>query len=323
MSYSKNWALVGVVLALGTAAGGCKSGNDAPDPIPLNQFPQTFAKTLCDTIAPCCAAAALPYTAANCQGNATDDFTQYATLASSSSHIMYDADAAGACLSALRDALSSCRYGAGTIAACENMFRGTVPAGGACAQSSECASQFCNNSVCTAPTDTSQHGQAGQACAGDCYLRADGTASCSTLFPPSNGNVAAPTATGYCYQNDGLYCDFSAPTPACAPFKKLGETCAQARCGTGTFCDYQGGVAPVCAAQRDSGPCSTLDTCTEASYCAGGGVALGQCVARKPDGFACTSPEECVTGVCSDGGNTGHRTCGRGGISADDCKGNF
>jgi hypothetical protein len=322
MRYSKNWVLAGCVFALSTAAGGCKSGNNAPDPIPLNQFPQTFAKTLCDTVAPCCAAAALPYSATECQGNATDTFTRFATSASSS-RVQYDPDAAGLCLSALRDSLSTCTYGSASLDACRAIFRGTVPGGGACVDSSECVSQFCNNGFCAAPRDTSIHGQVTQACIGECYTLPGGTPECSTILVPPAGNGVP--ATAYCYESDGLFCDFNGQTGVCAAYARLGESCVNGPCGPGTFCDFQNVGMAVCAAQRESGPCQTADTCNATSYCAGSNTGQGQCVARKPDGFACTSDNECASDSCrSSSGSADHRTCGRGGsVTAGQCEGDF
>lgn len=326
MGHSKS-VLVWLGLALSTLGGGCKSADDAPAPVPLEQFPQTFAKGLCDAVAPCCNQAALPYMATECQGSATDRYTDTVSRAISA-HVQYDAEAAGECLASLRRQLQDCRFDGGeSIPACAAVFVGSLADGQACTASAECKSLYCNQlAVCAARpgADTSKHAQAGEPCVGSCGTEA-GQTYCDTGISTGQGSGAN---AGYCYQSDGVYCDaaFSpdgAPmAPVCSAFAKIGESCQSAYCGPGSYCDF---TSITCAAQKDSGPCASPQTCSSKSYCAGaqGGGVTGQCIARKPDGFACASPEECSSGSCS-GGTTDHRTCGTSsGVSASECNGDF
>jgi hypothetical protein len=288
-------AFAGCVLALLGGACSGKSTTSETGSVPLAQFPSLFSAALCDTIAPCCTAASVPYDSATCKRTATLFFQQYVDESSGPS-TTYDAAAAGTCVDALKTALQSCSKFTDetTGAACSHIFVGSVPVSGACKADSECASGSCafdqtdptgQAGVCVAaPGGT--HAKAGAACNGDCVI-SNGSTDCS-----SSGNAGdSPGASGSCYASDGLFC--SSLTKVCTALAPVGAACEPQGCVAGAFCN--GGT---CAAQRDSGPCSDADACSAKSYC---DFTTSQCLPKKADGAACDRSSQCLNDECTDG----------------------
>jgi hypothetical protein len=103
------------------------------DPVALDQLAPQFANELCDAFAPCCEAAQVAYDATTCKNTASEVYGFYVNE-SAVSNTTYDAAAARACLNNLKSVLGGCGAllrGAGG-AACDNVFHGTLPAGGEC-----------------------------------------------------------------------------------------------------------------------------------------------------------------------------------------------
>lgn len=311
MNNAMKRVVVGLSCIWATSLFGCSS-SDGAAPVPLEKLPQEFASALCESIAPCCMADSIPYTATTCKSTVTGTLTEFVTR---NTGAKYDAQAAGNCLSKLKSDLDRC-VGFDDVSDCEGIFVKNFAIGERCTSSSDCASHHCEfgvdaaSSLCAAPlADNKQHGRAGEACLGDCSTLDDGLLSC--------GGFSSEGATAYCYESEGLYCDFQ--TSVCKARAALGASCTDTACVAGTYCDP---TTLVCSEPHDSGTCyftsSTQNGCSAKSYCSGAGVGgAGQCVAKKPDGYSCTTPDECFSKRCNDAG-----TCGVGPAATEDsCRG--
>ena len=304
--------------------GGACSGSSATPPVALEQFPTQFGDAYCDSLAPCCASAHIPYDSATCKNAATAFFKAYAT-ANAVPGKTYDAAAAGGCLSAFKALLQSCSKSDDDTAndACAKIFVGSVPAGGACQQNSDCAGGNCvfdpsdpnGGSVCGTQTGQA-HAKAGEGCNGDCF-EMDGSEDCSSFGVAGGAGTAGGTAsgTGTCFASDGLFC--STRSGVCTVFAQVGQACEEEGCVAGAFCD-----AGTCAAQRDSGPCDSFEACSSKSYC---DSATNQCTAKKADGAACAEPSDCSSGDCSaSAAGSGTQVCGTSSVaSTSTCAGNL
>ncbi|HEY3668767.1 MAG TPA: hypothetical protein VGL19_22370, partial [Polyangiaceae bacterium] len=136
MRFSK-LAVAVSVCAFAALGGGCSGSTDGAatvGPVTLDQLPQTLANVLCDSLAPCCKAANVPYVEAGCKGAGTDGWSRFVAQMSSG-HTRYDADAAGRCVAALKNEVASCQdRGDEALTACTSIFVGTIAIGGACSQ---------------------------------------------------------------------------------------------------------------------------------------------------------------------------------------------
>ena len=300
--------LAGCVLALLGGACSGKNTTDGTGSVPLEQFPGQFSDVLCDTIAPCCTAASIPYDSATCKRNASAFFKAYAD-SSSVPGTTYDASAAAGCLDAFKAALQSCNKFTDdtTGAACSHLFVGSVPLGGACQNQTDCASGNClpdangQATVCVAGSD-GPHAQAGAACNGEC-VTSNGSTDCS-----GSASTGDPGASGICYASDGLFC--SSQTGVCTTFAQLGQACEPQGCVAGAFC-----AGGMCVVQRDSGSCSDAqDACSAKSYC---DFTTNQCLPRKADGAACDESSDCLSDECTDSSSVpGASVCGLSGVAS-------
>jgi hypothetical protein len=132
--------------------------------------------------------------------------------------ITYDGDAAGACLG-LIDSMSCSEFGAqskiDSNTGCTQFIVPHVADGGACAQSYECTSSYCNGAT-TQPVK-------------------DGT--CMPL--PTSGQACDFTCA------DGTYCDFAMET--CQPLKATGAACSSNDNCSSSFCNGAGTGSGTCA----------------------------------------------------------------------------
>lgn len=219
----------------------------------------------------------------------------------------FDAAEAQRCIDALAD------HGCGDEpeSACEKVFVGRVPPGGACTESTECADGgYCNDTLACPGTCEAGLG-AGTPCADASGVCQSGlTCLPEGVCGPYRANGEPCESSSEC---DTHYCDDAegAGESRCAeaPYnfiKSLGEPCEDALdCAEDLYCP-EGDAAPTCIAAAEVGePCIATElsrSCVHAAYCAldADGV-RGVCVARVPLGSACAASEECAAGVC-DGG---------------------
>ena len=123
-------------------------------------------------------------------------------------NVVYDANAARACLNAYTAVVTSCQPENALGDACRYIFAGTVSSGQPCASTEERT----RARAVSAPTDagalqcgtspTQVHGTQGQSCRGTC------TMSRAHLVHRRRGGQGTP-GTASCFTNDGLYCDGS------------------------------------------------------------------------------------------------------------------
>ncbi len=237
--------------------------------------------------------------------------------------VKYDGDKAGECLDALTSQMtceSFVNYGESpTPEACNQVFTGTVAAGGECYDSAECA----DNGTCNLSCNT------GECCAGTCVAGDPA---------PALANLGEDCSNTEC--NEGLWCktDSTNNTSACAELGGEGAACSGfSGCGAdlacdglfgdgtcvrpakpGETCDPQQGFGLLSCA-RDDNYCDTTDTtckqkvavgqacdtqqsnCVNYAYCD-----AGTCTERPveneacvTDGPSCLGALECTNSVCT------------------------
>ena len=209
----------------------------------------------------------------------------------------YDGDAADDCFDALSSA--SCSRDAVSSTACDHIFTGKIPDGGACAFEEECVSGNCVLSDCTmaccpgtcAPTRPVPG--IGQPCTFECvddaYCGSDST--CQATLPKG----AACDDTQACSR--GLYCAGRTTTTAgtCSTLPKTGEPCTTTcddigdRCNAGT-CTPLGLPGASCMTDND---CSFFYACDATMHCAAEPDPM-----RQPNGSMCTSSVDCQSHYC-------------------------
>jgi hypothetical protein len=187
--------------------------------------------------------------------------------------LKYDGARARACL----DALSKLSCAAGSLAqfdghlACEGAIEGTVPAGGACLESSECEDGGrCNKSAC--PAD--------QAC-------------CEGVCEPRRraGSRAPCASSSEC--SAGEHCQEGEAGRTCQPPIARGEPCTGLdTCVVGTSCRGAPGRRTCAPLAKDGEPCESLADCASlGSHCAAGEKV---CRPRASVGAPCSHPGGCV-----------------------------
>jgi hypothetical protein len=127
--------------------------------------------------------------------------------------------------------------------ACNRVFVGLVPEGGACERDVECAGDgYCNQDTGCVVEAARRHLNQGERCSGGTDIQDE----------------------GYCYRSDGLFCGDSR---VCEPLGGVGAACTSSEgCADGTYCDD---LAAQCAPRRKDGEsCSYSDEC-ESGRCAG------------------------------------------------------
>jgi hypothetical protein len=286
------------LLIAGVSCGGSNSATSGPPgaggsfgAIPESDYAQTAASSFCAAIGACCESHAIPFDAATCEQNTRAGIT--ANIARNSAlRVNYDANAAGACVSALTNAAQTCTFSgdAASLNArfndCGQVFVGELSPGQPCSDPSECTGVLadCGEGACTAAV----HGAAGQGCLGSCV--AD---SCT----PTPGAPTQPVDSAvWCFADEGLYCS---PAFACTAFAAIGQPCSAGGCVDGAFCN-----AGVCAAEHSTGSCAAAsDACSSQSYC----DASAQCQLKHPSGAVCAGSVECESDNCALSGGQG--TC--------------
>jgi hypothetical protein len=210
-------------------------------------------------------------------------------------NVVYDEAAAGTCIDAYRTVLSACTnrdLSKQLNTACDNIFRGTVPLGGSCGTTTECAKPAtggvsCTTAVCTVTPSYSSptsepHAVAGQACTETCSATGASGSICGGYSAPDGG------AAAYCWTNDGLACS-SAKICEAAP--GVGQTCIDmSYCATDAYC-----LNGKCVASQATGPCPSGRECLSTSYC---DYTTKQCTPLKQNGEACNQGSECLAGQC-------------------------
>jgi hypothetical protein len=208
----------------------------------------------------------------------------------------YVPSAAAACVAGI--AQQPCAGTAPTSnAACGQIFVGTIPTGGTCLQSGECAPAGSEPPACVPTTS-------GACAAGTCAM---------VQVAAAGGSCAAtPGVLKHC--PDGQYCQSS--TWTCTPLAAQGQVCvfqgAVATCQSGMFCAYDQTASGYRCIQRapTGGACPLNDitgapNCANLSdYCATGMGTAGMktCAPRLSVGSSCVAGAgSCVRTAYCDG----------------------
>jgi hypothetical protein len=257
-------------LALGAASCG---GSIAGGPVALEDFARELLDAMC-TVAVACEE--MPDRATCLASRPVLNFDTFATLEAgvAAGTVTYDGQAARACIDVFKRFASCKATQTGdpqvTLAVCDRVFLGTVPTGGACFVSEECADRgFCARVNCTTPG----------CCAGTCLARPAPIAAggdCSNLVADQDCVAGTVCDSGTCTAPLG-------PGAACAPFdycvlpyecRNIDPATNMGTCTpppeSGQPCGT-GDVASVCNDERD--------TCDDVAHV---------CRRRIPVGGACT-----------------------------------
>ncbi len=272
------------------ACSGSTDGSAGSSPIPLDDIARVVSEAFCGDIAPCCQTAGFPYDRAQCEALIRSTYDQQLVPLARAGKLGYDPAAAGTCVSRAREALAKCAVP--EVPECEAMFAGTVPHGGACSDSAECATApkgdaYCDESDGAGTCVSTPRGKAGDACGATC-TESGNTTSCSG----SGGGEPTTGPVADCYTNDGLVCGSERKCQAQSP---AGGTCTEsAECSGRAYCEG-GTCGPPHA---EGGDCSYRDEeCATGLYCR-----EGTCAAELASGSPCEEfVDVCAGGTCANG----------------------
>jgi hypothetical protein len=251
---------------------------------------------------------------ADCKASISLDGYTFLTLidAAKSGTVKYNEEAAGSCLDSYRE--PTCRFdGLHTEDACEGTFTGTIPMGGACVISAECAGgasctqtdencdrdAMCCPGTCGAPTvEVAAGAPCGEndICPDNQYCK-----------PPASGDVGTCTAfittEGTACESffacaNPMICNLFADMPTCEKPVATGETCnpdALIPCLVNAdHCD---------ASMKCVGPLADGAACETSSECGPDSTCLATCTPNVTKGGACgDTTADCLGGLECTGG---------------------
>lgn len=282
------------------------------DPVSVDQLPERLAAAFCDRLGPCCAAKGIAHEALSCRASLLADARMYFGVPPDG--VDYDPIAAGECVRAIEEAISTCSEPPGIRSgACLRMYTGHVEPGEPCETNRQCAHGagrgFCRKD---------QNG------IGTCVV-AEGRSAlreeCSGTLTESGGGTLGTGGSPACYTNDGLYC--AETSGRCEPLPERGDPCPQSYCAEGTYCDATG----FCAPQRESGSCgdpSERKACrTSTTFC--DQLSSFECRPKLADGERCGNAEYCASDACAPGlaNERGSQTPSCGIATPDRCEGHI
>jgi hypothetical protein len=312
-------AHAGLLLALALAACGGEAGSPGDPPAPIEGEDQ-IKQAWCDTLVRC----ELYPDLASCLA-AIDVVGPEMRAAYDSGHASFDAAGASECEAALADLACEELTGAPDLAACDDVWDGTVGDGDACASTAECAAGWCDPGECD---------PALSCCAGVC------TADDPDAGVPIDGDCSIDLCV------TDAYCDETAEPPTCRALVELDGACGEGQCVEGLYCritdpDLGTGVCsqlpgegepcdpdyPVCARADNwcdpaDNTCHKLaavgetcdpaaDNCAPYAWCSPDGI----CEARPGDGEPCEDWPPCLGDLeCVDD------TCVMPPLETDDCE---
>lgn len=251
----------------------CSSGGGAPAGGPggvASDDPEAFfaawKQKYCDALTPCCLAGGVYHDPASCKTWYSGSQISKAV----SMGIAFDGGMAATCLRELDTWYASCsNWGPGPDS-CNHVFRGTVPAGGACTIDAECASPATGQATCL-----------GDKCQVEAVVPAAG--SCG-IISTSITNVCG--AGSYCPRpTDGA-------TSTCVAHAEVGAACTERACVPDAYCDP---TTTKCIRRLAAGgPCTETAQCERSAFCDG-----TACVPKKQLGESCTQDAQCYAGCLS------------------------
>lgn len=268
-------------LALLAGAAATTSGcNGDPGAVDHQVFQQKIVHAVCDTVQNCCTAAERGFNSPLCVKKVAQSFT----VPLSDTTLYYDSGRAGRCLAQLTQAAQACQTV--DLAPCYDAFVGSVPPGGPCMQSFECAAGPDGFAVCNSTTNTCEQparGVYGQPCAYTCI---DGPGMPQCLSPNSQAGEGAA-----CHSSNGLVC--VQPASGQATCQPASADCKQnplGACQPGQTCDMTSGQ---CYTPAPVGTSCMQVPCGTDGYCAN-----NLCYPKKAVTAICGSDAECVSGKC-------------------------
>jgi hypothetical protein len=284
-----------------------------PKSVPEDGFVTLAFDAVCRTVAPCCEQEGYAFDRAYCEGLVTL-WGPGGARRPDGSAVVYDPEAAGACIVALWSETSLCTHDTpaanrASREACRAVYRGTRTPGEACETSSDCAPVEGRQVSCR-PPDGSGSGEMtcsivpsdvrgdGEPCFGFCVDVAPEVApTCLSL--PSMMHIGAVTrgpGEGYCNLDEGLRCDFD--QRICVPVIEDGQSCRwDWDCAVTSFCDCrEGNVDCACVPRKPPGAAATRQGECQRDSTVGAGV----CVRLLGEGEACSPDAQCK-GYCKDG----------------------
>jgi len=285
---------------------GCESKASSPDPIALEDWPTRFEAVTCAWRVACSLDPSVPTCEASLQYPSRRSWLTL-RAAIDRGTVLYDAEAAGACL---RERFTG--FGCSELEAmygeqpdaCLRTFTGTVPLGGTCFAEEECAGEAYCSLVTTYPCVPAICVAAGQALVplgGDCSVAgsqctpgafcADGE-TCTALLPagsPCSSTLVCRFPKEVCYAgicrvppDEGEACD-PIGSDYGGPCRRIDDRCNDATglCtrlpGPGESCASTKTCVPyaecdndVCVAQADLGQSCDLRSCIGELACTGG-----------------------------------------------------
>lgn len=262
-------AWCGLVLSLGVLLTGCPDSTSGAGSVPIAALPHEVAQTYCRVIFDC-GVTENDLAATRLVAGSVDACTRFLEPGFQreltenlrwvdAGRVRYDGAAARQCLLQLERTCAALDDGGPP---CNAVFLGTVPIGGGCDDSDECAGDaYCNHDMAS----------------GDCGVCA------------ARAAIGAPCDLALCTRSVASQCDYSGSTPTCVEVRSAPPAGAGAVCGRAT----SGGVvtATACAAglycqeppEGDAGTCAPLP------------AADGPCT---QDGVLCEGDQLCVDGRC-------------------------
>lgn len=266
------------------AIGGCSDDDDSKSKSGASQFIAEY----CAVFMPCCEQAGMGSNPAQCQQ----------ILGAFSAALNFSAEQAQECLEQMRAASAEpdfCATGPTNAPACDTAFTspgGTVPPGGECTTSGDCAEPANGTASCHFEYDAETGSSTSK-----CLVEMDGKqgdACIGTVEDGFTSHVAdlSGVAEGYvCDMAKGLYCDRD--ELVCKPVAQLNEQCSfDHPCAIGTVCDFASSTCQKPAAVGED--CSATE-CEDGAYCDGD---TNKCAPAKAGGEACDSSRECQSGSC-------------------------
>jgi hypothetical protein len=285
--------------------GACGGGGG---PIPIDQLGARVEQVVCDYGVRC---GEYP-DVATCKTAVTDTTPQLVADVRSGK-TLYDAAKAGTCIDAY--ASFGCDESSMNVApaACDEAFKGTVPVGGACVSTQQCASSTCDLTGCNgtaacclgtcvaARVTVAEGGACGldATCATGtfCDFASGGTSTCKRRGGAGTVCVSSLTCAA------GLTCVTSAGTTtrACGAFALTGEDCQRTDGACDARADFCDPSTNECVPRGLPGAdCIATNVTSCLPYARCEPLTL-KCVARGALGAACAQGSDCASGQCTNG----------------------
>lgn len=309
-------------LALGTLlAAGCPNSNTGA--IPMDQFGAEFGMAACDAVESCAGPTVSGVFFAAAGGCDAAFVASYRNAllplvnqGVARGTVTYSPTQARACVDAMRASPCTISNNGAAAIACQNVWQGSQPAGGACSLNEECGvNQFCSfNMAC--PGACQARRTAGQMCSDDRHCAAGLTCPAGTCVAPPMVGVACEGLGGCSL---GLLCSGG----QCRPGSEVlisneGQACNLQMgplCREGLSCVVDtvgaGGATFVCRARVAAGAACRLGLpaqCPEGQACTGTNLMGldfdGTCApAPAMEGASCDAISGCAPGFKCDGRN--------------------